>query len=650
MRKLLLNIFFLLIGLSISHAQSAFEHALTLRKYVIPMESGQTNFMFDTRQEDGILDVCSPILSLYPHNAPSEPGEDLLDAYFGNPFLGDMQRQAKVLFPDDFQASPSFRTSKIDNVPTAPAGLPVTKLADGLAKFLVKRTKEELSIAFFQRFKDAMNSKPNLQALFPQTANILSLIDKDIYQYNAYLEALREHFIKDMKTLAIHLEEALRDGDLLKGKIKYQLIAKDVLHVADLLIDGESPIHLINYLAEEAYLQIDPKLKDLPENQQKIFQDVGAGFKVVDLISNSLRSKEDGQIWIDPKAVVEVFKDPVTFYIYLGLLWQDAEGVVFSNGESLRDILGEMANSVNKLEDMKQQIIEFVEYGSDLKNDLASLKDKIETDKAVYDDYYRVFYEVFELLETGIDFKKTFLPNLLAQGQLDEQILELLKLLNELNFNIRQKHYAAGVTNLVSVLKELLGEDFTFQEDVLKYGNFIAIVAEAENSDQVAAAIEAVALPSGSSIIKKRTTFSVALNGYTGLGGGVEFLEARPDDNKWITGVSAPIGFSFNAGLGKNGSVGMYVPLIDIGAITAFRFGDSTTKDLPELNLQNILAPGAYAIYSWGNDIPVMVGLGAQLGPNLRDVTVGQNTIESSGWRFGLLLSVDIPIFNLFVR
>lgn len=649
MRNILGHFLFLLIGLPVVQAQNAFEHARILREFVVPIQSGNTNYIFDTRREDGLLDICSPILSAYPAGNQLESGDELLDAYDGNPFLGDAQRQVKILFPNDFQASVDLERIDTKQLPRPAKGLSVTNLADGLAKFLVKRTKEELGIAFFQRFKDAIENQPNLRNLFPQTANILRLIDKDVYQFQAYLEALRTRFIKDMKTLDINLQEALEETNLIK-EVRYQLIAKDVLHVAGFLINGASPVELIDYLSENAHLQIDPKVKELPLTQQKTFTDVASGFKVVALISNSLRKSDGNQTWVNPKEVIDAFKDPVTFYIYLGLLWQNAEGVVFSDGKSMRQVLGEMAEEVNKLENMKTQVVQFVEHGAALKTSSESLVNKIEENQAVYDDYYKVFYESFELLETGIDFKKTFLPLLLKQGALDEQILRLLRQLNELNFNIRQKHYSAGVINVISVLDELLGADFTFKEDVLKYGNFIAIVAEAEDADEVTAAIEAVALPSGSSIIKKRSKFSVALNAYTGLAGGIEFLEARPDDNKWITGVSAPIGFSFNAGLGSRGSVGLYVPLIDVGAVTAFRFGDSTTDDLPELNIQNILAPGAYLIYGWGKDIPFTIGLGTQLGPNLRNVDNGQNTIQSSGWRFGVVASIDIPVFNLFVR
>ncbi|MFX8731580.1 hypothetical protein ABTM48_20530, partial [Acinetobacter baumannii] len=46
-------------------------------------------------------------------------------------------------------------------------GLDVTNIADGLAKFLVKRTKQELTIAFFSKFDSLIAKYPDLQTVFP---------------------------------------------------------------------------------------------------------------------------------------------------------------------------------------------------------------------------------------------------------------------------------------------------------------------------------------------------------------------------------------------------------------------------------------------------------------------------------------------------
>ena len=54
----------------------------------------------------------------------------------------------------------------------------------------------------------------------------------------------------------------------------------------------------------------------------------------------------------------------------------------------------------------------------------------------------------------------------------------------------------------------------------------------------------------------------------------------------------------------------------------------------------------------WGfsKKYPLTLGFGVQNGPGLRKVTVDDIEIDDSAWRYGFLLNVDIPVFNLFSR
>ena len=122
--------------------------------------------------------------------------------------------------------------------------------------------------------------------------------------------------------------------------------------------------------------------------------------------------------------------------------------------------------------------------------------------------------------------------------------------------------------------------------------------------------------------------------------------------------VAAPVGFGFNTGFGKGGSLGLFTSIIDVGAIAAFRFGDNDAADLPALSIKNILAPGAYLVYGFPCDLPLSLGFGAQLGPNLREINTTPDPsmpdviepVFKNGWKYGFFLAVDIPLFNLYVR
>ncbi len=633
-------------------AQSVFYDALTLRKHLKEHSREHTIAQFDLEDSTASATVSRILADHTPAPGEIETDLDLFDAYHGNPFIGDANGTVKILLANQYQAPSDPDLADLESLSlrsSTTSGLFVTNLADGLAKFLVKRTKEELTITFFSKFKDKIVANKHLSSLFPQTAAVLGVIDQDIYQFNAYLEALRENFVKDAKTLPINLRSLLdKEGFLQPAS---QILATDMLTVGQFLLDRKPVTALIEYLGINAALQNQNLTNSLTPDLKRKYEGAAAGFQTVNLISYALQSSQADELWVPVQELREEFGDIKTLYLFLGLLWQEADGIDFGADISLRSVLAEVAHVSLKLEMIKNQLDQFATYAGEVRTSLDSLKARQTAGTIVYDDYYQFFHSTFSLLETGIRFEKALVSPDEPASVLGQQIVDLLRQFNGLTFNVRQKHYAASISNLILILDMLLPDGgFDFKADLLKYGNFIAIVSEAETSDEVAAAIEAVALPVGSSITKKRSDFSASLNAYTGLALGREELMIRGTET--FFGVSAPVGFAFSLGFDQGGSLSLFTPLIDVGALAAIRFNDSQSDDLPDLDLRNILAPGAYLAYGWGSDIPLTIGVGGQMGPNLRGLDLNNGTAETSdsGWRWGLYLSVDIPIFNLYVR
>lgn len=194
------------------------------------------------------------------------------------------------------------------------------------------------------------------------------------------------------------------------------------------------------------------------------------------------------------------------------------------------------------------------------------------------------------------------------------------------------------------------------------YGSFMANMVGAQTPEQVKGAIRAVAVPAGSSSIKRNSPFNISVNSYLGLGGHREFLteDAIPDDQRAGTtfGLSLPVGVAFswasrdaafNRKKWKRLSYSLFLPVIDLGAITAYRIDQNNVNAaMPELNFGNIIAPGAYFMVNFPRS-PFTLGAGWQLGPQLRKITVDNNTeITSRAWRIGLTATIDVPIFNIF--
>ncbi|MEL7159580.1 MAG: hypothetical protein AAFN92_02380, partial [Bacteroidota bacterium] len=89
--------------------------------------------------------------------------------------------------------------------------------------------------------------------------------------------------------------------------------------------------------------------------------------------------------------------------------------------------------------------------------------------------------------------------------------------------------------------------------------------------------------------------------------------------------------------------------------ITAYRqnpsSGDYDIDDLPEFTWQNLLAPGAFAVYNFGRS-PFSLGVGGQYGPQLREIVpnvAGAEAIQVNSWRFPMVFfNIDVPLFRLY--
>lgn len=209
------------------------------------------------------------------------------------------------------------------------------------------------------------------------------------------------------------------------------------------------------------------------------------------------------------------------------------------------------------------------------------------------------------------------------------------------------------------------------REALLKYGSFMAAIANAQNSDDVKAAIESTVLPAGSYSVKRETNFNISVNGFVGPYAGTEYLPALKQ-KAWAgtVGFTAPVGIAFSwgnygSGLRKDPpvvklnsrqkprggqSVSIFVSLIDVGALASYRLGNDSSKVSSEIQLKNIVAPGAY--FYWGlPKCPISLGIGAQVGPQLRQVTATQADIDRNFYlRVGMSLVVDIPFYNIYSR
>lgn len=664
-------------------------------------------------------------------NAKSRPGtiKEIL-AYYGIKTADDLKRNNYLkddlayVYTSEIQGALSLKS-----VASAVGGLDVTSIADGFARFIVKRTKEELSIAFFKKFKTEIDANKDLVTLFPKTHALLIIIDKEIYRYSNYINNLREAFRADLNIIDENLPGLIDNHEEFFKKENNFYLAMSIrsaCYLSSALRQDQHPGDILQGFPlthfDKAPDALKPKIGLLK-----------GGIQTLQLFSASLKETdtEKKSYWVGMDKIRELTDNPAAMKIYFGLLIQVAEmrynKIAYASDKNFYDLVNSNAANFNndypklrefalnfgaKTTGLNKLIADFDQKAPDsvkvetyakyfkttvqlleavnkltLLNSLASITTlaDIETDTKTY---FQLAYQVTDLV-TAINRKKY--PRVVNQAALIYQLVyaqpataqipgNTLKLTDKEKIEIADKVIDAnsnvnvGDIRLQSeAYKNKIKNKYSEADAagnvlilITRYGAFMANMVEAKNSEEVSAAIESVALPVGSSSIKRESAFNVSLNAYAGLFLGNEMI--RGVDQKTSAthfnsyGVTAPIGISISKGdtflpfpfffipSGKGWSSSVFLSLVDLGAVAAYRFTDDKTEQVPSIQLKDIFSPGIF----WSVGIPktpLSVNIGTQIGPNLRKVNGTANDYANSLYvRNSISICVDIPLLNLYTK
>jgi hypothetical protein len=522
----------------------------------------------------------------------------------------------------------------------------------GLSDFLVRRTKQELHIAFFKEFQDKIKTSEEMQILFPKTATVLGTLDRDVYQFSAFWEAIRMGFAEDLDKILPNLSVYAAETDKIKDK-GIKAISSDMFMLMELLKTDAKPTDVIRYLGNEGMLQ----QLELDKKGMRVVQ---ANLRLIGLLSEALESDSKTAYWIKSSDMLSLSNDTLNTDFFLGLLYQRGKNIEMGDNYSFGDYLKTLRKTRNNSKTFIRELQSFVVQGQKLELYVKEMKEKekasrdasatvapiSKADKAK--QFYNYAEQCIDMVEWGYTYKKRFMGAASKEDSLFKHYLGIAKNLNQLTYEVQEQKYAIAIVTTINIIEKILPDDVwgCEQRNLLKYGSFIATAVNAKDAEQVSQAIEAFALPPGSSAIKKYAGFSVSLNAYVGASGGMEFLEGLSPSPFYS--LATPIGISINRGFRKAGSLSLLISVLDIGALTTYRFDPNNTSALPDLRFENVLAPGGYLVYGVPR-YPLSFGIGGQLGPNLRSVTNGNLNITSTkGFRLGAFIAVDIPLVNLY--
>ncbi len=650
-------------------------------------------------------------------------------------------------------------------------GFSTGNIANGLTAFIIKRAKEELTVAFFERFKAYLANHPEAAILFPKTAAFINQIDA--YLYAGFLNTLKEGFLEDVNNVPYNLGAFLR-SDRVRGFLgknpAYQnaWLTVPVLCFLGDLNKGKAIADCIKDLYP------DPELKALSPNYYNVLE-----FTVV--LSESIRDTTGKSDWISfTEFQNAILNDPaISKKLFFGLLYESTKTISLAadghmiflnayvdstNEAKLDTILKTFGNAYTATKTAYKNLQDSLSLGktakvstilnlvnvavSDVKTSIVAINDLSSPAKQLSANT-SLFFETVPRVTAIINnvYQKNYSAAVMNALILADQYIgkkdsttkpfnnkNFLQgsLLNGANFSIvidtalsRLKIYetaypddqtkigkfvtelanarktyadsvkraedtfmasaqndddvkalaaaiAPAVKKVSAIFIQIQAHTYEFNssdlfQQILKYGSFMAAVAEAKNADDVSNAIEAAALPVGSSSIKYYSAVAISINSYIGGAYYAEFYKGGPISgtlNLPTAGVALPIGVNLSVSLahtciGKQiGSISLFGSVLDLGAVASYRLSNPqnvTSQNLPNFTWQNLLAPGGFIVLGRLFNTPIALGFGAQKGPELRQISYSGSTgtadiSQNLTWRAGAFLSVDIPLFSLFSK
>jgi hypothetical protein len=568
------------------------------------------------------------------------------------------------------------------SISTTGGGSPVSlnNIAEGLAGFYIDRVNEEINEAFFVHFQDFLKKYPELPILFPNTIASLNKIKVTSYQQS--LNAIKSAYQTDIKNI-------MSNASNLASLKKYQELINDrpalallfvTCDVVSMIRQSKSIEDILYRLGNAPYIQL-PQV-NAPNNNDYI-----SSIKLAAILSNSFIDVKVGDQtptsykWVTPSQIAALGKNKNIFNLFMGLLAQETYGIsidgtnIFTQlNANVNDINNakyviynfssvntQIATKVAKLSAANATLATKVNIGTDIFKqvvDLATVcldilpSDKIKNEQAVLkkikDDYIPYLYQADSVVY-HIE-QKEYTSAIYAADTLIKAVLQ-----NEIDA-VKTKRVAnpAPSAAALKALNKQLDDLTNIRDQYLKYAVFIATVAEAQSGNDVKKAIDAFALPVGSSRIKKEHTFSWGINSYVGIAHARNHNYAANNLPEQEIIVTAPIGLSANFALpGKIGSMSLYGGIIDIGAIFTYQVNSDKSVQ-SEIKLGQILSPSIGVVYGFPiikkYNIPLSFGANYQWGPKLKSVDqTGQSVIGLFNRRFNLFIAVDIPIVNFNV-
>lgn len=334
---------------------------------------------------------------------------------------------------------------------TKGAGLDVAKYANAMADIMIDHAKEELTVAFFNRFDKFIKEHEEFQVLFPKTTEKLSKLLS--YKYPEMIKSLREVFHEDLRLIAYKIDDVMllpKYSALSASYPEISIAIKSLRLIHQLETDGLNAGGVLDTMANFREWN-----SAAGSNSLKNF---GNALRVANLINQSLSIRNEGvSEWQDANKTVKLFQDDRLFTFYMGLIYVKASSAptpiqfIPRGGGPNVTFTSVLTTQATNIAAFQNRLHEFIDLTGVLQKSISDIK----KGNGKLSDVERHTYisNSIDVLQYAFSLYTFFDPSY----ERSDDCITILRLSNDIYKNIYEENYNAAISNSLDLFEKFSG-------------------------------------------------------------------------------------------------------------------------------------------------------------------------------------------------
>ncbi|PSL24081.1 hypothetical protein [Chitinophaga ginsengisoli] len=394
-------------------------------KYLISLRNATTGKIpLDATDLANFSDICT-----------TSDVQVLVDSLNDNPFTAK----------DSYIKRTAAGSNVLQTITALAGGIDVTDLANNVSVFLIERAKQELTIAFFERFRKFSEKNPEFEILFPKTTNTLkSLLS---FSYPQMLPALQTAFLDDLEKITEKIDNVMelpRYQALLENFPEIKICLRSIRIVRELEVGFSNTAEIL------LEFSVFPEWKS--GNSTPGFKNAGSMLTVAAIFSESIRNDPaksgTDNVWLTAKELKELVSDQILFNIYLSLVYQKIKHdniTFYDKDKGSHTFAGLIKSNTESIITFRSNLNEFFVLATQVNAVVKDIADKKASHTAITnDDYYNYINTSVDIVQGSVEIINSYVKTPI---QLD--IFPIVRKANDIFKDSYSKKYAQLFSDLV---------------------------------------------------------------------------------------------------------------------------------------------------------------------------------------------------------